>query len=190
MSRKGLAKTSDETYVQLWADFKTKYGPCRMEDVAQWISDNQLLPDPKIDAVVAHTRKLKQAARRQRGRDPQGRTVRTIIPAKIERTDESGNTVIDVVWDYLREMSVHHAMTAFSQREEGIEKQKKAASREVRSFLDNNPNAKGHEEQFKFDFMTEEAQPMVEEAIEESEIPKPQRRRRKNAPDSDIEKPR
>ena len=139
-----------------------------MEDIAQWILDNKLLPPPHVNPVRLLTRNLKQAARRRRFRDPQGRTVRKVLAAKIERLDVNGNRIFDVVWDYLHEMSLDHALTSFSQRDEIIERQRLAATRDVHSFLDNNPSAVGHEGQFQFGFMLEEPTEVVEEKIKET----------------------
>jgi hypothetical protein len=81
--------------------------------------------------------------------------------------------VMDVVWDYLHEMSADHALSAFSQRDDMIEKQRLAATREVQSFLDNNPNAEGREDQFRFGFMLEEPLPIVVETVEETKVFQP-----------------
>lgn len=63
MSTKSMAKTTDEVYLDFLDEFRREHGGAvRMEDVAQWIDSNQLLPKPTINAVRIHTRKLKQAA--------------------------------------------------------------------------------------------------------------------------------
>jgi len=169
MSRKSLAKSHDEFLWDYIDDYRNQHGGgFRMEDVAQWILDNDLLPSPRINPVRLLTRNLKQAARRRRFRDAQGRTVRKVVAAKIDRVDASGNRVFDVVWDYLHEMSLDHALTSFSQRDEIIEKQRLAATRDVHNFLENNPNAAGHEDQFQFAFMLEEPMEIVQESIKET----------------------
>jgi hypothetical protein len=141
-----------------------------MEDAARWILSNGLMPAPTIDPVRLLTRKLKQAARRRRFRDPQGRLVRKMVAAKIERVDARGNTMFDVVWDFLHEMSVDHALTSLSQRDAIIEQQRRSATRDVQSFLDNNPSAHGYRSQFVFGFMLEEAAPVIEEEVEETPV--------------------
>jgi hypothetical protein len=149
--------------------------PFRMEDAAQWILDTGLLPAPKINAARLLTRRLKQIARRNRFRDPQGRKVRTAIAAKIKRLGAKDNMILDVVWDWLHEMSLDHALLAFSQRDSNILKQRRAATREVHSFLENNPNAAGHADKFKqLSFLVDEPAEVIEEQIEESAV-RPQR---------------
>jgi len=174
MSRKSLAKTYDEQMMDALGAYRNAHpGAFIMEIAAKWILDTGTLPEPRIDPVRLLTRRLKQAARRKRFRDAQGRTVRELIAAKIERVDQNGNLMLDVVWDHLHEMTVHHALTAWSQRDDIIHKQRRSATREVQSFLENNPNAIGHEPQFRFDFMVEEPAEIVEERIGESATPPP-----------------
>lgn len=169
MSKRSLAKSHDEFLQDCMDAYRREHeGAFRMEDMAQWILDNGLLPAPRIDPVRLLTRTLKQAARRMRFRDKQGRRVRKMLAAKIDRIDANGNRIIDVVWDYLHEMSLDHALIAFTQRDEIIEKQKLAATRDVHSVLDNNPNIAGHETQFTFSFMVEEPIEIIEEKIGET----------------------
>jgi hypothetical protein len=59
-------------------------------------------------------------------------------------------------------------LTHFSQRDETIEKQKRSATRDLASALDNNPNLMNCSEQFKFAFMTEDPVQQIEQRIEES----------------------
>ena len=148
MLRKTLAKSHDKFLWDLMDSYRDQFGGgYRMEDLSGWILDNGLLPPPKISSKKLLTRMLKQAARRRRFKDPQGRTVRKMLPAKNSMIDENGNMFFEVVWDHLHEMSANHALTSFSQRDENIEKQKLAATRDVHSFLENNPNAQGYENQ-------------------------------------------
>jgi hypothetical protein len=169
MLRKNIAKSHDEF---LWDLMDSYYdqngGGYSMEELSDWILDQGLLPTPNISPKKLLTRQLKQAARRRRFKDAQGRTVRKMLPAKHKRQDDNGNMYIDVVWDYLHEMSADHALMSFSQRDENIERQKMAATRDVNSCLENNPNVLGHEDQFKFGFMVEEQMPIVIEKIEET----------------------
>ena len=81
---------------------------------------------------------------------------------------EGDGKVSDVVWDHIHEMSLGHALASFDQRDININKQRRAATRDLQSCLDNNPNVAGHESQFQFDFMTEE---QVVETVEESGRP-------------------
>ena len=142
MVRKSLAKSHDEFLWNLMDSYrKQNGGGYRMEDLADWILDNELLPPPHSSPKRLLTCKLKQAARRRRFKDAQGRTVRKMLAAKYERIDANGNKILDVVWDYLHEMSVDHGLTSFSQRDENIAKQRLSATRDVHSFLENNPNA-------------------------------------------------
>ncbi len=171
MLRKSLAKSSDEFLWDCMDAYRDEHGGSfRMEDMARWILDRGLLPAPQISPVRLLTRNLKQAARRRRFRDAQGRTVRKVVAAKIKRFDVNGNRMFDVVWDYLHEMSFDHALTSFSQRDDVIEKQRLAATRDVHSFLDNNPSAVGHESQFRFGFMLEEPASIIEEKIKETTV--------------------
>ena len=145
----------------------------RMENVAKWILDNELLPPPRVHPVRLMTRTLKQAARRRRFRDTQGRTVRQALAVKVKHVDAKRNLFFVVVWDYLHEMSLDHALAACSQRDENIEKQRLAAARDVQSILDNNPNVAQHKGQFKFNFMREEPVVVVHEALEETPVALP-----------------
>ena len=112
MSRKSLAKTHDEVYRDLLNRYRIEFGGAvRMEDVGQWIEDNQLLPNPRIVAARVHARKLRQAARRSRFQDAQGRKVRTMVPAKVEKVDRHGNKILEVIWDHLHESSLTHLLT-------------------------------------------------------------------------------
>ena len=171
MFTKSLAKSHDEFCGKSMDSYRNRFGGgYRMEEVADWIVDNELLPEQKINQRRIITRKLKQAAQRRRFRDPQGRTVRHTLAAKYKRIDGNGNMILDVVWDYLHEMSLDHALTSFSQRDENIEKQRLAATRDVHSVLDNNPNARGYGSQFRFGFMLEEPMPIVVETVEETSV--------------------
>ncbi len=171
MLKKSLAKSHDEFLWDLIVSCRSQRGDkLRMEDVADWIIANNLLPDDShITRKRALTTKLKKAVRRHRSKDPQGRTVSTMISAKVKRQDERGQMIIDVVWDYLHTTGNDHALAAFSQRDELIEKQRIAATRNVHSFVDNNPNAKGCESQFlQFAFMLEEPVSVRVETITET----------------------
>ena len=145
-------------------------GRYRMEDVTKWILDNELLPRLSISPERLLTRKLKQAARRRRFKDDQQRTARHTLAAKYKRIDKNGNMFFAVLYDRLHEMSADFALTAFAQRDKIIEKQRLAATRDVQSFLDNNPNAKGYESQFRFGFMLEEPVAVVVETVEETSV--------------------
>jgi hypothetical protein len=176
MSKKSLAKGHDELLAELIDKYAESHGGggFRMEDVTEWILAEGLLPLPKIDPRRLLTRKLKQAARKRKLTDAQGRTVRQMIAAKIERISAEGkNLILDVVWDFLHTMSVDHALIAFTQRDEIIEKHRLSATREVHSFLDNNLNARGHESQFEFKFMLESPSEQVQESLAESPAVQP-----------------
>lgn len=171
MATKRLSKSKTEVLNGLIAEFSREHGGhFRMEDVTAWIVRNERIPLPRVDPGRLLTISLKQAARRRRIRDAQGRTVRELIAAKIDRVDPNGNHILDVVWDFLHSTSRELAYRAFSQRDESIEKQRLAATREVHSFLENNPNAVGNEEQFQFAFMLEDATSQTHAIIAESEV--------------------
>lgn len=146
-------------------------GPLRMEDVAEWIIRNKDWDPPRPNPKRILTRDLKRSAREHRMSDPQGRTVRVMHAAKIERVDLNGNLVFDVVWDHLYEMSLDHGIMAFMQRHENIGKQCNSLHRDTQSFNDNNPNARGHEIQLSFTFMVEEPVEQIVETIQESSGP-------------------
>lgn len=175
MLRKRLAKSHDEFLWDLMDSYSKRCGGgmYRMEDLADWIIENNLLPDnSRMTRKRLLTKKLKRAARRWQGTDRQGRKhVRKMIAAKYERIDKNRNRIIDVVWDYLHTTSNHHALVAFSQCDELIEKQRLAATHNVHSFIDNNPNAKGCESQFlQFAFMLEEPIPVSVEKVGETAV--------------------
>jgi hypothetical protein len=171
MLRERLAKGHDECLWDLMDSYRRERGGAySMEDLSDWILANRLLPPPRVNPRQILVRKLKQAARRRRFTDLQGRAVRTMVAAKYERLDENGNMILEVVWDYLHEMSVDHALVSFSQRDENICKQRRSATRDVQSFIDNNPNAKGHEAQFQFGFMLEEPRKVVVETVTQTDI--------------------
>jgi hypothetical protein len=115
-------------------------GPVRMGMVAKWICQQELWEPRKIRPEVILTRELKHAARESRVTDPQGRKLRAMLPAKLERMDIHGNRIFDVVWDHVFEMSAHHGLLFLSQQYENIEKQCRAHSRVKESVLQNNPN--------------------------------------------------
>lgn len=75
---------------------------------------------------------------------------------------------LDVVYDHIHSMTVDHALLAFDQRNGNITKQKRSATRDLQSVLDNNPNVKGHEEKFLFDFLDEAPETSLVEKVTES----------------------
>jgi hypothetical protein len=183
MSKKSLAKTEAEWLLEFINDRRRATSSAvRLEDVAQYVLDNNLYPVRPESPHRVLTRKLKRVARKQRFIDARNRRVRTFIPTKIEAIDENGNRYIEVVWDHLHEMDLHHALAAFDQRDQNITKQRRAATRDVESFLEFNPNAQGHEEQFRFAFMSEEPQPQVEQSLEESPIRSTAKPRKRQKP--------
>jgi hypothetical protein len=171
MLKRRLRKSHDEFLWDLMDSYRNERGGgFRMEDLSQWILDNDLLPPPHISAERLLTGKLKQAARRRRFRDAQGRIVRKVLAAKFERVDANGNRVFEVIWDYLHETSLNHLLTSFSLRDENIEKQRLAATRDVQSAIDNNPNAAGHANEFVFGFMLDKPADAVEEKVAETNV--------------------
>ena len=165
----------DKSGNDLWLGLKDRFvkenpGPFRAEDLIDWAIENGLADEPRIHPRRIMTQKLKRAFRSARIRDKQGFIVREMLPAKIERADENGNLIFDLVWDHIHEMSLDHAFMAFDQRDENISKQKKSATRDLKSCLKNNPNVQGHELQFQFGFMTEEPQEQVVDELKESKI--------------------
>jgi hypothetical protein len=177
MSKANSAKTGAEYWQFLWRKYQQKFpGPFSPNAVVDWAVANGLADLPKIDPRKLLVRDLKRAAREIKITDPQQREVREMLPAKVPIVGADGQMFMEVVYDHIHSMSADHALLAFDQRDENIVKQKRSATRDLESFLDNNPNAKGHEHQFVFEFLehTPEQKPVAK--IEESptkKSPKP-----------------
>ena len=88
-----------------------------------------------------------------------------MVPAKVEKVDRHGNKILEVIWDHLHESSLTDLLTHFTQRDETIEKQKRSATRDLHSAIDNNPNAMGCATQFSVEFMADEPMAKIEEQI-------------------------
>ncbi len=161
MSVGSSAKTQQEYFEWVRDLYKKKNPGCfTAEQVVEWGVTHGHLDEPRINARAILVKKFKTSLRTCRIIDRQNRKVRGYLPAKIPvKTDDKGNLIFDVVWDHIHEMSADHAMLSFTQRDENIEKQKRSATRDVGSFLDNNPNALGIEDQFLFGFMIEDSPP-------------------------------
>ena len=175
MSKVRVTSTQGEQLIAIKDRFLKEHpGPFHARDVIAYAVTNGLADLPKTNPLRILEGQLKRALRASRIRDAQGRTVREMVAAKMDRVDENGNMVIDVVWDHLHTMSLDHALQSFDQRDENISKQRRSATRDVQSCLENNPNLKGHEQLFLFDFALEdeEAQ-VVEEIAETPKAPKP-----------------
>jgi len=167
-----LAKTGPEYWKYVLQQFKKEHSGAFSDDaLLDWAVENGYadLPKPNPRAILKH--ELKRTLRAARIHDLQGRKVREMLPARVDAVDAAGNKVFEVMWDHIHEMSLEHALTSFDQRDTNINKQKRSASRDVQSCLENNPNVVGHESQFQFDFMTEEPEIQVVEGIRESERP-------------------
>ncbi len=169
MSVGKAAKSGCEFWQHIWRDYQRVHpGPFRPRAVVDWAIDNGLADLPKVNPKSVLVRRFKRAAREIRIKDPQGRAVREMLPAKLPVVDENGNLFLDLRYDHIHTMSAGYARLAFEQRDENIAKQKHAATRDLQSFIENNPNAKGHESQFVFDFMVDAPAAAVVEKIEES----------------------
>lgn len=143
------------------------------DELLDWAIENGYADLPKPNPRAILKRDLKRALRAARIHDPQGRKVREMLPVKTDAVDAAGNGIFEMIWDHIHEMTLDHALAAFDQRDANINKQKRSASRDLQSCLENNPNVAGHESQFLFDFMTEEPEKQVVEEVEESGRPKP-----------------
>ncbi|MEM6469230.1 MAG: hypothetical protein AAF802_06640 [Planctomycetota bacterium] len=166
-----MAKTESE----IWKDISREYqkhhpGPFRLDDVVEFALANGMADLPTVDPKAILKKRFSEAMRRMRMNDPQGRRVRTMLVAKVPSglVDENGNLLFDLKYDHIHTMSVDHALNAFEQRDNNITKQRKSATRDLESFLENNPNAIGHEYQFEFDFMKEGDEEQVVETISET----------------------
>lgn len=172
MSKRSLAKTGTEYWEFVWKQFKKGHPGAFSDDkLLDWALENDYanLPRPNPRAILK--RELKRALRGARIRDPQGRKVRQMLPVRTDAVDAAGNRIFAVIWDHIHEMTLDHALASFDQRDTNINKQKRSASRDLRSCLENNPSVAGHESQFQFDFMTEESEVQVVEEIQESGKP-------------------
>ncbi len=169
MSRRSTAKTNEEYWKYVRSQFQKEHPGAFSDDaLLDWALEHGYVDLPTPNPKTILKRELKRVLRAARIHDLQGRKVREMLPVKHEVVDASGNKVFEVMWDHIHEMSLDHAFTSFDQRDANINKQKEAASRDLQSCLENNPNVAGHEAQFEFDFMMEEVEPQVVEAIEES----------------------
>ena len=171
MSLASLAKTNTEYWQSVWRRYQHEHpGSFRFEDMIEWALEKRLVNLPKVNAKRVLVRRAKDAARASRIKDKQGRTVREMLPAKVPlQIDENGNLLLfEVRYDHIHSMSADHALLAFDQRDERIKHQQQSATRDLESFLGNNPNARGREHQFVFDFMQEEPQPQIVEQVDES----------------------
>jgi len=173
MSTRSMGKSKTEYWEYVLQQFRKSHpGAFSDDEFLDWALEQNYVDLPRPNPRMILKREVKRALRAARVRDPQGRLVREMLPVKIEATD-GGKKDREVVWDHIHEMSLDHALTTFDQRDININEQKQAASRDVRSCLDNNPNVKGHESQFEFDFMLGEPEMQVVETAEDSERPKP-----------------
>ena len=161
MSRVSLAKKGCEYWQSLWEKFqKETPGAFGVEAFTKWCLDNHHASLPKVDPEVILHRKIRQALREVRTRDPDGVLVRGMLPAKVPSLDKNGNMTFDVEWDSIHRMSADHALLSFDQRDQNIGKQRRSASRDLQSFLKFNTNAKGHEDEFRyFAFMEDAPEP-------------------------------
>ncbi len=174
MLRRRIVKSYNDQLVDFIRAYQKQHpGPVRMKNVAAWAYQQGLWEPRKIKPEVILTRELKYAARESRITDPQGRKLRAMLPAKLERTDIHGNRIFDVVWDHVFEMSAHHGLLFLSQQYENIEKQCRAHNRVKASILDNNPNfQKVQLSLFDYDFRyaTGDIKPQGIEKIRESPV--------------------
>jgi hypothetical protein len=141
MLKRRITTTYNDQLVSYILRYQREHpGPARMDQVAEWVCQQGLWEPRKVRPTTILTRELKRAARESRVTDPQGRKLRAMLPAKIERVDIHGNRVFDVVWDHVFEMSAHHGLLFLSQQYENIEKQCRSHNRVKVSVLENNPN--------------------------------------------------
>lgn len=169
-------KSSGEYWRWVWQQYQKDHpGPFRFEDLVEWATKKGLIDMPKINPKKLLIQQAKRAARESRINDKQGRRVREMLPAKIPiEYDEHGNMLMfEVRYDHIHAMSADHALLSFDQRDDNINKQKKSATRDLISFLENNPNAVGREGQFVFDFLADDPEPQVVEKLTEDDNHKP-----------------
>ena len=144
MSKVGSAKTTSEQWQSHWRKYQSEHpGAFRPKKFIDWAIAKELVDIPEEDPRDILVRAFKKAAREIKIRDPQDRIVREMLPAKVPCIDENGQMFLAVTYDHIHSMSADHALLVFDQRNENIGKQKRSATRDLQSFLDNNPNAKG-----------------------------------------------
>ena len=169
MSKASSAKKAADHWRSLWRQYQSEHpGPFRPGNVVDWAVENGLADLPKINPRTILVRDLKRAAREVKITDPQERVVREMLPARVPFFDENGQMYLDVVYDHIHSMALDHALLAFDQRDGNITKQKRSATRDLQSVLDNNPNVKGHEEKFLFDFLDDAPVAQSVEKVTES----------------------
>ena len=161
MSTANLAKPKSGTECWQWviAQYQNAHpGPFDLTAFLTWALEADHVSLPKVDPMKVLRQEARKAIRAARVTDAQGRTVRAMIPAKVPTAvDENGNMLLfDIQYDHIHSMSLSHAIQAFDQADERIEKQKKAARRNLDSFLENNPAGKKQGSLFDhLDFMAD-----------------------------------
>lgn len=174
MLKRRIAKTYNDQLVDYIKLYQQEHpGPVRMDQVADWVCQQGLWKPRSVRPETILTRELRRAARESRITDPQGRKLRAMLPAKIERLDIHGNRIFDVVWDHVFEMSAHHGLLFLSQQYENIEKQCRSHSRVKSSVADNNPNFQSVQLglfDYDFRYATGEKAPQNVEKIAESVV--------------------
>jgi hypothetical protein len=138
-----------------------------MNDVAGWAIKNRRWQPQRRSLVRELSRHLSRTANADRHDDPQGRKdVRTYHAARVEKPNDSGQMIIEVVWDHLNEMSLHHAQVSFNQRYDQIIGACQSLNNDMASCNDNNPNVAKSPIQKTFDFTTV-VEPQQEQITEE-----------------------
>jgi hypothetical protein len=166
MSAASLAKKNCEYWRGLWEQYQSDHpGAFGVESFSEWALKNDPELMPKVNPKAVLRRRIRQALREIRIKDPDGVIVRGMLPAKTPAFDGNGNMVFDVKYDHIHRMSADHALLAFENRDENIGKQRRSATRDLQSFLKHNPNAKGQEHNFTFAFMEEEPEPQAVQKI-------------------------
>jgi hypothetical protein len=177
MSRKSIKKTSTDVWMGLMAEYKRTHDAAPIiERVVDWALENGFVEEPTwVNGRSVLIRRCKHAARSARKRDAKGRKVREVVPVKVEKFDEQGNRILcEVIYDWLHDASLDHLLVSFAQRDERINNQRYAATRDLESALEFNPNLAGADDQFKFDFMLHGPVEQLHEQIEETKVVLPQ----------------
>ena len=154
MSKKSLAKPYSEALIEIIEEFREERGhePFSMWDVAQWAIANRRWIREQGSAEKELSKHLSKAANHQHHTDPQGRRVRSLIPAKYPKPTAGGQMTFEVLWDEVATMSFEHAEIALNQSHQQALGMCQSIKNIQDTFNENNPNAADRQIQLDFNF--------------------------------------
>jgi len=171
MSTQSLANTPVEHWHICCERYQELHpGPFSVRRFTKWAVQEKLVDLPEVDPMRMLIKTASEAVKKFRVRDKQNRLVREMLPARVPvEVDENGNGLLfEVRYDHIHTMSTDHALLVFEQKDENINKQQRSATRELQSFLDNNPNGAGRQKLFQFGFVQDATQQQVVQTISET----------------------